>query len=63
MTIDDFGGRKFIFAMFVIVCAFLLVISGQIGFDRFMEIVLWSFGLFSATNAVAHLSDNKIVKE
>ena len=61
MTIDDFGGRKFVFAMFVIVCGFLLVISGQIDFNKFMEIILWAFGIFSASNAVAHLSDSKIV--
>lgn len=60
MTIDDFGGRKFIFAMLVILFAFLLVISGQIDYKAFMEIVIWAFGIFSATNAVAHLSDNKI---
>ena len=32
MNVDDFGGRKFVFAMFVVLCAFLLVISGQISF-------------------------------
>ena len=70
MTIDDFGGRKFIFAIFVILCAFLFVISGQIDFDQFMSTIIWAFGIFSVSNAVSHLSDggsmtvdHKILKE
>ena len=61
MTIEDFGGRKFIFAMFVILCAFLLVISGQINFKEFMDTVLWVFGIFAGANAVAHLSPTPTV--
>lgn len=57
MTIDDFGGRKFIFAMFVIFLAFLILVSGNINFAQFMDMVLWTFGIFAGTNAVSHLSD------
>ena len=57
MSIGDFGGRKFVFAMFVIFLAFLILISGHINFAQFMDTVLWVFGIFAGTNAVAHLSD------
>ena len=57
MTIDDFGGRKFIFAVFVVLLAFLILISGHINFAQFMDTVLWTFGIFAGTNAVSHLSE------
>jgi len=57
MSIDDFGGRKFVFAMFVIFLAFLILISGNITFDQFIDTVVWVFGIFAGTNAVSHLSD------
>ncbi len=61
MTIDNFGGRKFVFAMFVVLCAFLLVISGQINFKEFMDTVLWVFGIFAGANAISHLSDSSLI--
>lgn len=57
MTIDDFGGRKFVFAMFVILLAFLILISGNMNFNQFMETAVWVFGVFAGSNAIAHLSD------
>lgn len=57
MTIDTFGGRKFIFAMFVVGCGLWLSLVNSITFDQFMGITVWALGIFSVTNAVAHLSD------
>ena len=62
MSIGDFGGRKFVFAMFVILLAFLILISGHINFAQFMDTVLWVFGIFAGTNAVSHLSDGGNIK-
>ncbi len=57
MTIDDFGGRKFVFAMFVVACALVLSLVKLITFDQFLQITVWAFGIFSVANAVSHLSD------
>lgn len=57
MTIDDFGGRKFVFAMFVVACAFVLALIGLITFDQFMTVTVFALGIFSMTNAVSHLGE------
>ena len=57
MIIEDFGGRKFIFAIVVVVCALIIAITGHITFDQFMSLIIWAFGIFSVSNAVSHLSD------
>ncbi len=62
MTIDDFGGRKFIFAMFAVLCAFLLVALGQLDPKEFITVVTADFAIFASSNAVAHLSDKKCVE-
>lgn len=50
--IEEIGGRKFIFAMLIILLGFILAGVGQIGFDQFMSLALWALGIFSATNAI-----------
>lgn len=57
MSIDDFGGRKFVFAMFSVACALWLALVGSITFDQFMAVNVWALGIFSVSNAFAHLSD------
>lgn len=57
MSIENFGGRKFVFAMFVVMCALWLALVKLITFDQFMEITIWAFGIFAVSNAVAHLSN------
>lgn len=57
MIIEDFGGRKFVFAIVTMVCALLLAITGQITFDQFMTLMIWALGIFSVSNAITHLND------
>lgn len=56
MTIENFGGRKFLFAMLVVICAALLVISGDLTPKEFIALVTVAYGIFAGTNAVSHLS-------
>ena len=63
MTIENFGGRKFVFAMFVVSCAFVLVCCGLINYTEFMTVIVYALGIFSVSNAVAHLSDSKEIYE
>ncbi len=58
MTIQDFGGRKFILAIFTILCAFLLAVANHITFADFEKIVILSFAIFSATNAFSKIGRN-----
>jgi len=57
MSIEDVGGRKFIFAIFVVTGSLWLALVKLITFDQFLQVTVWAFGIFSVSNAVSHLSD------
>ncbi len=50
--IEQIGGRKFIFAVLVVICGFVLAGVDKISFDQFTSLALWALGIFSVSNAV-----------
>ena len=58
--IEQIGGRKFIFAMFVLILGFALAIDGKIDFDQFMKLAVLALGIFSATNALQKIGNIKV---
>ena len=48
--LNDLGGRKFVFAILIVIIVFLLALFGEITFEQFTGTILWAFGIFSAAN-------------
>lgn len=49
--------RKFILAVFILVASFVLVVTNDIDFEKFIEIAKWIFGFYAGANSL-----QKIVK-
>lgn len=50
MKFDSLGGRKFIFAIFVVLLSAILVVFGFVGESNYTMIVLGSIGAFIGGN-------------
>lgn len=48
--IEKLGGRKFIFAVMVSFGFFVLALAGKIEYDQLASGLLWTLGIFSASN-------------
>ena len=44
------GGRKFVFALLIVISALTLSIIGKVTYDQFLQTALLAFGLFAAAN-------------
>lgn len=48
--IEEWGGRKFIFAIGVVSMFFLLVLFGKAEVSALESIAIWALGIFSVSN-------------
>ena len=54
LVIPSEGGRKFVFAFWMLVSAVVLLTTGHVSSDQFIEAVKWIGGFFFGGNAVEH---------
>ena len=48
--IESLGGRKFVFAIVLVVGMFSLALAGKISFDQLTSVCEWIFGIFVTGN-------------
>lgn len=58
----DLGGRKFIFALIVLVMFFIAAYTGKIPFTQFESGAVWALGIFVAGNTISKFADITITK-
>lgn len=52
MTIKDFGGRKFLLSVLLLILTFVLVMFSRVSADDFLKIVLATLAVFTGANAL-----------
>lgn len=58
MTIKDFGGRKFLLTLFLLILTFVLLMFNKINAEAYIQIVFALLALYTTTNAL--ISKNEI---
>lgn len=47
---DFFGGRKFFFALLLLITAVVFVVIDKAEFSDFSQFIMWVFGIYAAGN-------------
>ena len=54
--LEAIGGRKFLLAVLILVAGLVLVLTGQITYQEFLNLAKWMMGLFVSGNVVQKFS-------
>lgn len=56
MSIENFGGRKFILSILAFITIFVLTLTGGLNADQFLDAIKWIIGLFVVGNVGAYVA-------